>query len=74
MFWVRVSEVHMLNHTTHQGVNIAGFDFGGDISGAQNISNSFGPVASIGKGNSDGAAQMSHFVQNDGLNAFRLRV
>ncbi|KAL1849856.1 hypothetical protein VTK73DRAFT_9798 [Phialemonium thermophilum] len=56
------------------GVNIAGFDFGSDIQGAQNISNSFGPVVSIGKGNSDGAAQIQHFVQNDGLNTFRLPV
>lgn len=57
-----------------QGVNIAGFDFGADIQGKQNISNSFGPVVAIGKGNSDGAAQMQHFVQQDGLNMFRLPV
>lgn len=31
-------------------------------------------MAAIGKGNSDGAAQMQHFVQQDGLNTFRLPV
>ncbi|KAH8892646.1 cellulase-domain-containing protein [Thozetella sp. PMI_491] len=56
------------------GLNIAGFDFGADIQGAQNISNSFGPVAALGKGNPDGAGQMVHFTQNDGLNTFRLPV
>lgn len=55
-------------------MNIAGFDFGSDIQGKQNISNSFGPVAALGKGNSDGLAQMQHFVQQDGLNTFRLPV
>jgi hypothetical protein len=43
------------------------------IQGAQNISNSFGPVAALGGGKSDGAAQMQHFFQNDQLNIFRLR-
>ncbi|KAI1501587.1 glycoside hydrolase superfamily [Biscogniauxia marginata] len=56
------------------GLNIAGFDFGSDIQGAQNISNSFGPVPGLGDGRSDGPAQMQHFVQNDGLNTFRLPV
>ncbi|KAJ4386774.1 hypothetical protein N0V93_009672 [Gnomoniopsis smithogilvyi] len=55
------------------GVNIAGFDFGSDIQGKHNISNSFGPVLALGKGNSDGIGQMQHFVQ-EGLNTFRLPV
>ncbi|KAG8166967.1 hypothetical protein KVR01_002656 [Diaporthe batatas] len=53
------------------GVNIAGFDFGSDTQGKHNLSNAFGPVITIGNGNSDGAAQMRHFVQK-GLNTFRL--
>lgn len=57
-----------------QGVNIAGFDFGSDIQGRANLTMSFGPVLSIGRGNSDGAGQMQHFIQQDGLNAFRLPV
>ncbi|CAJ2510918.1 Uu.00g065430.m01.CDS01 [Anthostomella pinea] len=56
------------------GVNIAGFDFGADIQGAHNISNSQGPVVTLGEGHSDGGAQMVHFSQNDGLNTFRLPV
>ncbi|KKY35360.1 putative glycoside hydrolase family 5 protein [Diaporthe ampelina] len=53
------------------GVNIAGFDFGSDIQGKHNLSSAFGPVVAIGNGNSDGAAQIQHFVQQ-GLNTFRL--
>ncbi|KAL1849944.1 hypothetical protein Daus18300_013078 [Diaporthe australafricana] len=53
------------------GVNIAGFDFGSDIQGKHNLSSAFGPVVTLGNGNSDGAAQMQHFVQ-EGLNTFRL--
>ncbi|KAI1635826.1 glycoside hydrolase superfamily [Biscogniauxia mediterranea] len=66
--------VGVLARSPFAGLNIAGFDFGSDIQGAQNISNSFGPVAALGNGRSDGAAQMQHFVQNDGLNTFRLPV
>lgn len=57
-----------------QGINIAGFDFGSDIQGKANLTSSFGPVVSIGRGNVDGAAQMQHFVQTGGLNTFRLPV
>ncbi|KAI0599700.1 glycoside hydrolase superfamily [Biscogniauxia sp. FL1348] len=64
----------VLARSPFAGINIAGFDFGSDIQGAQNISNSFGPVAALGNGRSDGAAQMQHFVQNDGLDTFRLPV
>lgn len=53
-------------------MNIAGFDFGADIQGKHNISQAFGPVAALGKGNSDGVGQMQHFVSQDGLNMFRL--
>lgn len=55
-------------------MNIAGFDFGADIQGKANLSQSFGPVVAIGKGNTDGAAQMQHFVRQDSLNMFRLPV
>lgn len=55
-----------------KGLNIAGFDFGSDIQGKHNLTSAFGPVVALGKGNSDGAAQMQHFVQ-EGLNTFRLR-
>lgn len=54
------------------GVNIAGFDFGCDINGACDLSKVVPPLKQYnGK---DGAAQMKHFVDNDGLNAFRLPV
>jgi endoglucanase len=51
------------------GVNIAGFDFGCVINGTCDTRATF-DVAS--KGN--GIQQMQHFVQDDGLNAFRLPV
>ncbi|KAF2100281.1 cellulase-domain-containing protein [Rhizodiscina lignyota] len=51
------------------GVNIAGFDFGCQIDGTCDITQTF-DVASTG----DGIQQMQHFVQDDGLNAFRLPV
>ncbi|KAL8831124.1 MAG: hypothetical protein Q9191_001050, partial [Dirinaria sp. TL-2023a] len=54
------------------GVNIAGFDFGCDINGACDLSKVVPPLKQY-NGN-DGAAQMKHFVDNDGLNAFRLPV
>ncbi|KAL8641511.1 MAG: hypothetical protein Q9228_001688 [Teloschistes exilis] len=54
------------------GVNIAGFDFGCDIQGACDTSKVVAPLHQY-KGQ-DGAAQMQHFVKDDGLNAFRLPV
>ena len=51
------------------GVNIAGFDFGCDINGKCDTSQTFDV---IGKGS--GLLQMEHFVKNDSLNAFRLPV
>lgn len=51
------------------GINIAGFDFGCDITGTCNTASTF-DVASQGTG----LQQMQHFVQDDGLNAFRLPV
>ncbi|KAG9235354.1 glycoside hydrolase family 5 protein [Amylocarpus encephaloides] len=54
------------------GVNIAGFDFGVEITGTANLNNAQGPLKALG--NSDGLAQMQHFVKNDGLNMFRLPV
>ncbi|KAL8667326.1 MAG: hypothetical protein Q9202_000900 [Teloschistes flavicans] len=54
------------------GVNIAGFDFGCAITGACDTSKVVAPLQQY-KGK-DGAAQMQHFVKDDGLNAFRLPV
>ncbi|TVY82602.1 Endoglucanase EG-II, partial [Lachnellula suecica] len=54
------------------GVNIAGFDFGADITGTAQLANAKGPLTSLG--GSDGAGQMSHFVKDDALNLFRLPV
>jgi len=51
------------------GINIAGFDFGCTIDGTCNTQSTF-DVASQGTG----LQQMQHFVQDDGLNAFRLPV
>jgi len=53
-------------------VNIAGFDFGCTTDGSCNISQIYPPLASLG--GPDGASQMSHFVNNDKLNIFRLPV
>ncbi|CZR69888.1 related to cellulase precursor [Phialocephala subalpina] len=54
------------------GVNIAGFDFGVDITGTANLASAMGPLVTLG--GSDGAAQMSHFAKDDNLNLFRLPV
>jgi endoglucanase len=55
-------------HVQYAGVNIAGFDFGCGTDGTctNQIVN---PVTQ-----SNAAGQMSHFVKDDGLNAFRLPV
>ncbi|KAN0102309.1 glycoside hydrolase family 5 protein [Hyaloscypha variabilis] len=54
------------------GINIAGFDFGADITGTANLASADPPLTALG--GSDGAGQMSHFVKQDGLNVFRLPV
>ncbi|KUJ21508.1 glycoside hydrolase family 5 protein [Mollisia scopiformis] len=54
------------------GVNIAGFDFGVDITGTANLASADPPLTALG--GSDGAAQMSHFAKQDSLNLFRLPV
>ncbi|KAF2455994.1 glycoside hydrolase superfamily [Lineolata rhizophorae] len=51
------------------GVNIAGFDFGCVIEGACDLTDTF-DIASDG----NGVEQMDHFVQDLGLNVFRLPV
>jgi endoglucanase len=51
------------------GVNIAGFDFGCGIDGTCDTKSTF-DVATKGSG----VQQMLHFVNDDGLNAFRLPV
>ncbi|KAL9614684.1 MAG: hypothetical protein Q9167_000813 [Letrouitia subvulpina] len=54
------------------GVNIAGFDFGCETTGACDLSKVVPPLKQYG--GQDGAAQMLHFVKDDGLNVFRLPV
>ncbi len=54
------------------GVNIAGFDFGCTIDGTCVVSSAVPPLASLG--GPDGKGQMTHFVNNDKLNLFRLPV
>ncbi len=51
----------------YAGVNIAGFDFGCSTDGTCTVSGVVPPGAT-------GNAQMKHFVQDDGLNTFRLPV
>ncbi|KAI6861516.1 Endoglucanase [Hortaea werneckii] len=51
----------------YAGVNIAGFDFGCNIQGTCDTSGIVDP-------GSEGIAQIDHFVNDDGLNAFRLPV
>jgi endoglucanase len=52
---------------SYAGVNIAGLDFGTDTSGSCTLTNAVDPGDA-------GISQMKHFVQDDGLNAFRLPV
>ncbi|KAJ6549926.1 endoglucanase [Mycena capillaripes] len=54
------------------GVNIAGFDFGCGTDGTCVVSQAFPPLSQYG--GADGKAQMTHFVNNDGFNMFRLPV
>jgi len=58
--------------TKYAGVNIAGFDFGCGTDGSQTLLNVDPPLSSLGGG--DGAGQMTHFVNDDKLNIFRLPV
>ena len=54
------------------GVNIAGFDFGCDISGKCIITGDSGTYPSLLPGGSDGPGQMSHFDKDNNMNIFRL--
>ncbi|KAF4625619.1 hypothetical protein G7Y89_g12550 [Cudoniella acicularis] len=54
----------------YAGVNLAGFDFGCNTDGSQNLTNVYGPVSP----GPDGAGQMAHFVKDDHMNIFRLPV
>lgn len=58
--------------TKYAGVNIAGFDFGCGTDGSDNVTDVYPPLTALG--GPDGAGQMSHFVNNDNLNIFRLPV
>lgn len=52
------------------GVAMAGIDFGCDIDGSCPIEKVQVPIASLG--GADSAGQMKHFVEDDGMNTFRL--
>ncbi|KAI1179783.1 glycoside hydrolase family 5 protein [Nemania sp. FL0916] len=54
------------------GVNIAGFDFGCGTDGTCTTTKIYPPLTSLG--GPDGAGQMSHFVNDKGMNIFRLPV
>ncbi|KIJ54479.1 glycoside hydrolase family 5 protein [Sphaerobolus stellatus SS14] len=54
------------------GVNIAGFDFSCQTDGTCSVSGAYPPL--VEKYGPDGKGQMEHFVNDDGLNMFRLPV
>lgn len=54
------------------GINIAGFEFGCQITGTCPLDTIQPPLKSLGFG--DGAGQMDHFAEDDGMNIFRLPV
>ncbi|EGN97356.1 glycoside hydrolase family 5 protein [Serpula lacrymans var. lacrymans S7.3] len=56
----------------YAGVNIAGFDFGCDTSGDCTASGAYPPLAQYY--GADGIGQMTHFVNDDKFNIFRLPV
>ncbi|KAI0472569.1 glycoside hydrolase family 5 protein [Xylariaceae sp. FL0804] len=64
----------MANSTGVQyfGINISGFDFGCTTDGTCDTTQTDPPLSSLG--GADGAGQMSHFVNDDGMNIFRLPV
>ncbi|KAH7922900.1 glycoside hydrolase family 5 protein, cellulose binding module 1 [Leucogyrophana mollusca] len=57
---------------TYAGINIAGFDFGMDTSGDDTASSAYPPLLEYY--GSDGIGQMTHFVNDDKYNIFRLPV
>ncbi|KAI9566235.1 carbohydrate-binding module family 1 protein/Glycoside hydrolase family 5 protein [Boletus coccyginus] len=56
----------------YAGVNIAGFDFGMDTNGAGTASSAYPPLVQYN--GADGAGQMTHFLNDDKFNVFRLPV
>jgi endoglucanase len=61
--------------TQFAGVNIAGFDFGCTTDGTCIITGTSGPYPPLPSyGGPDGPGQMSHFVNDDHMNIFRLPV
>lgn len=56
----------------YAGINIAGCEFGCDKTGTCPLASATPPLASLG--HADGIGQMQHFVNDDGLNIFRLPV
>ncbi|KAF9226354.1 glycoside hydrolase family 5 protein, cellulose binding module 1 [Gyrodon lividus] len=57
---------------TYAGVNIAGFDFGMDTNGDDTTSSAYPPLSQYY--GADGTGQMTHFVNDDRYNVFRLPV
>ncbi|KAE9373892.1 glycoside hydrolase family 5 protein [Stipitochalara longipes BDJ] len=62
----------VLAKTQLYGINIAGFEFGCQITGTCPLDTIQPPLKSLGFG--DGAGQMEHFAKDDGMNIFRLPV
>lgn len=58
----------MFGKVQYMGMNIAGFEFGCEIDGTCPIGKSQSPMGS------DAIGQMQHFVNDDGMNIFRLPV
>ncbi|KAI9566244.1 carbohydrate-binding module family 1 protein/Glycoside hydrolase family 5 protein [Boletus coccyginus] len=56
----------------YAGVNVAGFDFGMDTNGAGTASSAYPPLVQYN--GADGAGQMTHFLNDDKYNVFRLPV
>ncbi|KJA16679.1 glycoside hydrolase family 5 protein [Hypholoma sublateritium FD-334 SS-4] len=57
---------------SHVGINISGFDFGCNSDGSCNASGAWPPLLQYY--GHDGQGQMTHFVNDDGFNTFRLPV
>ncbi|KAF8970192.1 endoglucanase [Flammula alnicola] len=57
---------------SHVGINISGFDFGCNSDGTCNASGAWPPLLKYY--GHDGQGQMTHFVNDDGFNTFRLPV
>ncbi|KAK3314301.1 cellulase [Apodospora peruviana] len=68
LVWLAAAKVQFL------GMGIAGGDFGCEIDGSCPTSSTQLPLSSFGMGGGDGPGQMTHFVEDDGMNIFRLPI